>query len=412
MKRLAIVALGLLFLLAPVGARAADTGTAKGTVTPVQWAPEVEVCVVGAGGSGPCTVPAADGSYALTGVPLDGGRIEFLPSYRSRLLPQFYNHGSSLSAARAIQFPIGSTTVVGIDADLVEGGAISGTVSAAASAARLAEVEVCALPVASFSAVACTETDGLGAYELHSLPGGSYRVRFSGHGESRGYEPTYFPAGTSLSGATLVTVTEGVTASGVDAALGMGAQISGVVVAAADGAPVEGISVCLFTVTGTTPDRCTYSAGGGAYGFEGLPDGSYQIGFSLTPAEIGGVGAAGQDDGFQTQYYDQVSTRDQATTISLLPGSAIGGVDGVLAAPPPPQPVAPPTAVAPLVAAPVPIVEPKQVPKACGKGQRRKKVKGKSRCVKVVRHKKQRRHKPRAAGHGKGTKPRGHAGRA
>jgi hypothetical protein len=375
-------------VLAPAAAEAAP-GTIAGAVTPVQWAQEVEVCVVEAQPSETCTVPAANGSYLME-VPLGEYQIEFIPSFRSRLLIQYYNHQRALVNATTIKLFSGASTATGINGDLIEGAVIEGAVTAAGTGLPLSEVEVCAVSSGSAAVRRCEETDASGAYELHSLPGGTYRVSFRGSGKSGSYAPMYYDGKQSLGEATPVTVVPGVTESGVDAALEEGAEIEGSVSAAGAG-PQAGIAVCLFEAAAATADRCTYSDELGNYRFEGLASGSYQVGFSLEPAELGGT-SEGESDGYESQYFDGVATRAQATAISILAPSAVAGVNAMLSHPPVPAAVVPPPAVDnPIVAAPPVIPQPKPKPKRCKRGFRKKKVKGKVRCVKVVhRH---RRHK-------------------
>lgn len=398
MRRLVLFVACALTLVTPAAAMAA-AGTVEGTVTPAEWAQEVEVCVAEA--SHPtesCVVPAADGSYSFHGFP-SGMKIEFIPTYRSRLLPQYYDHKSRFSEATAIGVAEGSV-VTGIDADLVEGGAIMGTVSAAdAGGTPLAEVEVCAVSSATPTMKSCGETDAVGDYELHSLPTGSYRVGFSGSGASAEYEALRRQA---------VSVTAGSTTEGVDASLVVGAQIRGVVSAATTGVRLDGIPACLFAAADPVPQRCTFSNSAGEYAFEGLPSGSYQVGFSLEPGELGGE-SAGSEDGFASQYYDLVGRRAEAAVISLIAPQVIGGVDAVLSplqAPLAPAPVSP--VAAPTVPAPAVIAAPTAKTAACKKPKRRQKVKGKVRCVKPTPHKQKKapRHKRRKASHRRGGKNR------
>jgi hypothetical protein len=392
MRRLALLAICAFTLCVPVAARAA-TGTVEGTVTPIAWAPEVEVCLVEPHPSVDCTAPAADGTYALSAVPTESSRIEFVPSFRSRLLTQYYDHKATLAEATPITIPSSAIPLKGIDADLIEGAAIAGTVSAAGGGA-LAEVEVCALPAGSTGVTACAETDAFGVYELHSLPADTYTVRFTGTGDSRGYEQAYFPGG-SAAAPTPITLAAGETAAGIDVALVPGARIAGVVTDAANGGPLAGIAVCLFAAAGPTPSRCAESSAAGEYAFEGLPAGDYQIGFSPAPAELGGFEVIGLNDGFETQYYDRVPSRLEARTISLPASATVAGIDAALSGLPAPSPEPPPpTVTAPLVAAPTPVAVPTPKAAACKKPLRKRKVKGKERCVRKPRkHKKHKAHK-------------------
>lgn len=386
MRRLSAL-LACLGILLCLHAPTALAGTVQGTVTPVEWAQEVEVCAFGVEAYERCAVPGADGSYTYPGV--EGTvTLEFIPTYRSRLLTQYYDHVGALKEATHITVARGEVREH-IDADLTEGGSITGTVTAAAGGADLAEVEECAVSVTTPIVKSCEETDASGVYELHSLPTGRYTVGFSGEGMSAGYQPSYYQGKPSSTEATQILVTAGGTVAGIDATLAEGAAITGSVTAAAGGTPLGGITVCLFTVTGSAPERCTESDGAGTYSFQGLIDGSYQVGFSLEASELGGSGGAGGADGFGSQYFDGVATRAAAATLPLLAPATAEGVDAALLSPPLP----PPPAVAPVVsnsvtAAPPTVVPPQPKKAGCRKPKRKKKVKGKVRCVKPVGHKK------------------------
>jgi hypothetical protein len=350
MRRLLYLLALSLVLLGPTVTRAA-AGTVEGTVRPLEWAQEVEVCVAETPPGEFCVVPAPNGTYAIPG--LEGKvKFEFVPTVRSRLLTQYYDHKDALAAASWIE--VGQIGVVeGVDADLLEGGVIAGTVTAAAGGTPLSEVEVCAVSLSGPAVKSCGESDAGGGYELHSLPAGSYRVGFGGHGASAEYEPSSDPS---------VSVSAGETRE-IDATLAKGAQIAGVLTASVGGARLADIAVCLFAASAPGPERCTYSAEDGSYRFQGLPSGSYQVGFSLSPAELGAEAAGGEEDDFQSQYYAGVATRGAAKALALVAPATLAGVDAFLSAPPglvPPQPApivtTPIVAAAPFVAEPQPRV--------------------------------------------------------
>lgn len=388
MKRsVAILVCGLALLL-PLGTEAATTGTVTGQVTPIEWAQEVEVCVIESQPGEICTTPEASGFYSLANVPFGGVQIEFLPSYRSRLLKQYYRNASRLSEATTIILSPMGLVANGVNANLSEGGAIKGTVTAAPGGEPLSEVEVCAVSIGAPVLKSCARSDGTGNYELHSLRTATYDVRFRGvAGSAAAYQPAEHPP---------VAVGAGATTSGIDASLARGAQIGGIVTAAEDGSRLAGISVCVFAAASPKPLRCEYSDQEGEYSFEGLPDGSYQVGFSLLAAEIDGESLRVEDDeslqveddGFESQYYEGTAIRAVATTISVLAPAKVSGVNAALIKPPEPLVPAPaPIGVATVVATPI-VTEPRNAPKkSCKKGTRKKKVHGKVRCVRPAVHK-------------------------
>jgi hypothetical protein len=374
-------------------------GSVEGTVTPTIWAQEVEVCVAQEAGHS-CVVPSANGSYVFPG--LEGGlKLEFVPTYRSRMLTQFYKDKSTLAEANLITVPH-EGTLVGINANLVEGGVVAGKVTAAAGGGPLSEVEACAVSVTTPPTKSCAETDANGEYELHTLPTGNYKVGFVGRGASAGYAPWYYDGEATLAQAAPVLVTAGATTT-IEPALVSGAQVSGQVTTVAGGAALEGIPVCLFVSGASAADRCTESGPGGGYSFQGIPAGFYQVGFALGSAAIGGAVSPAGFGGFLPQYYDQVASRAEAQTLLLGGSQVVTGVDAALATPTVTVPTAQVPPASNIVAAPPTISEPvKAQPLRCKKAYVKKKVKGVEKCVKG----KQKKKKPKKS-HSKAKKKRG-----
>jgi Carboxypeptidase regulatory-like domain len=255
--RLSSIALAIgACLLAPAGALAA-TGI-SGTVTGPGAVDEVEVCIVEPLPSETCTFPSVDGKYQLLG--LGGGtyQVEFLPSYRTHLVIQYYNHKAKLSEANKVVVNAGFVTN-NVNADLEAGGQIEGTVRDFLGGDGLGSVEVCALVVTSGTAAGCTHTDAEGSYALPAVPPGSYRVGFWGERESAGYATQYYFEKGSFSTATPISVAAGETIAGIDAALRQGARVAGTVTDAASGAPLAEIAVCILAVAAPGPERCTFT---------------------------------------------------------------------------------------------------------------------------------------------------------
>ena len=365
-------------------------GQIEGTVRPIGSAPEIEVCVAGVSPPENCAVPAADGTYRMT---LAEGpyKIVFLPTFRLQLAPQYYDHKDTLVQATSINVPR-EGTLEGIDADMKAGGVIKGKVTAQGEAADLAEVEVCAKSTSSPPARSCSETDAQGEYELHSLGAGTYKVGFWGHGASAGYQPQYYSGASGFAQGTPISVAVGEQVTGIDVGLAPGSEIGGTLHSASSGATLADISVCMFAAGGAGPERCTYSSDDGTYRFQGLSSGSYQVGFSLGSAEIGGEAASGEEDGFLSQYFAGVASRNEAQTISLVAPTARSGVDANLQTPPATPPTVPLIVPPALVPAPPAIAVP-PTKQGCKKGYRRQKVKGRTRCFKVHRKKHGKKHR-------------------
>jgi hypothetical protein len=409
MKRAALLAAAMVAALFMSTASKASAGEVLGTVTPTAIAPEVEVCLVEAVLSETCTSPGADGTYTLTGMPVGVPlRIEFIPSYRSHYLVQYYDHAPRLAEVSAITLTAKSPVREHVDAELEVGGAIEGVVSASGGGA-LSEVEVCVLQAGSRVGEGCTSTDEAGDYALGGLPTGSYELRFWGRGKSAEYAPQYYEEKTIHAEATAVSVTAGATVTGIGAAMTKGATVTGTVVAAASGAPLEGIPVCLFGAAALLPSQCVYSGFAGSYEMVGVPAGGYQVGFSLSSAEIGGEAASSGDDGYLPQYYPGVASLAEAQVLTLSGEQVAGGVNAALLTPVPPPVVVPPVPVTNnVVAAPTVISEPiRSTPLKCKKGSLKTKVKAATKCVKKPARKYRQRSKKSKHGKSKKQKKRG-----
>ncbi len=392
MRRLLLIVACASVLFGAFSAQA-SAGIVEGTVEPLEAAQEVKVCVAEAVPGESCVVPKADGTYAFPG--LQGKlKIEFVPTFRSRMLRQFYDHKSTFAEATTLSVPEAEVPYGNVNAELIEGGVITGKVTAEANGEPLAEVEACAVSVSAPAAKSCDETDADGEYELHTLPTGYYSVGFWGRGRSAEYVPWYYEGKSSLVEATPVHVVATTTTT-IEPTLVKGAQVGGVVTAAAGGA-VEGIPVCLFEPGVLAADRCTESAAGGTYSFQGLATGLYQVGFALGAAEIAGGQSNLGVGGYLPQFFDRVSGRAEAQTLMLSGSQIVTGIDAALVTPtvvvpPPPPPVTDKT-----VAAPPTISEPvKPAPLKCKKGFVKKKVKGSQKCVKSkpAKKKKQKKHR-------------------
>ncbi|HKZ13186.1 MAG TPA: carboxypeptidase-like regulatory domain-containing protein [Solirubrobacterales bacterium] len=380
---LASLAAGL-FAVAP--AFAVGPGVITGTVSPASVAPEVEVCVVEVQPSELCTAPEPSGKYRLTGVPVGPQRVEFVPSYRSGYLKQYFDHKSRLEEATFLQVsPPAGSEIKGIDAELELGSIIGGTVRAASGGAPLADVEVCVQGAGTGIPFGCSTTDIAGMYALAGLPKGTYKVGFWGHGSSAKYAPE----------STLVEVPAASSVTGIDAELAVGARIEGTVTAASTGAALSGIPVCLFAVGAAVPTRCAFTESAGTYSLLGIAAGDYQIGFSLGAAELGGDSAFGESAGYLPQFYEDAAARSGSRSLSLVLGQIETGVDAALLSVPQ---VAPPALPVGLASSPTSAAQvlgeparPRARKKKCRRGRGAKASKARSTCGKKPHRKKRKR---------------------
>lgn len=332
----------------------------------------VLVCayLLGGGFEENCDPTDSDGDYAITGI--DGGeyKVEFWPGYkRLNYIAEYYNDREFFETADRIDLDEGETESA-ISAELETGAQIDGTVTALAGGAPLEEVEVCAYDENTFR---CAYTDEEGEYALAGLPAGSYEVEFWAY--EGNFIPQFFDNRDRWQEADPIGLALGDVESGVDAALKPGGQIKGVVSAAASGAPLDEVPVCALDAFEAELASCDYTNAAGSYALSRLSSNNYKVVFSLP--EYGEEGEE-FDDGYTTQFFNSKPTFVAADPLALIAPNTVSGVNARLLriGEVPTPPASPPGAAA----API-----KKVPisKKCRKGFKKKKVKGKQRCVKI-----------------------------
>lgn len=383
----ALIAFAALAL--PSGAAAAVPGTIGGTVTsagaPVAG---IEVCAFGVpgtatAGDGECAESASpNGEYEITGLAPGNYFVEFWPQGEN-YVRQFWEDTTEFASASQVPVVEGFPKM-GIDAELEEGATISGTVTAAATGAPVAKVEVCAFKPGYG---ACAVTGLSGQYTIVGLPAGSWEVYF--YTDETGQDLVSQPYPTAVT-----TVAHGAV-PGINAALQKGGAIAGTVKLAATGAPLAGVRVCLVDATEVYTFGCLKSPASGRYRFYGLPAISYKIVFSPETSELVGPETEPEEaaeyaeapDAYPTQWWNGKPSFGLADPIAITPPGEVTNVDGSLG--PPPVVAAPAPVVTP---APV-VVKPKSTkPLICHKGFAKRKVKGKLRCLKVHKKHHHRRH--------------------
>lgn len=294
-------------------------GTVSDGTAPVE---DVEVCAYRAssGSEAGCAYTDEEGRYLIIGIPDGNYKLRFSPPYGSLFAPQYYDGKSSLAAADAVALSAGAKTT-GIDATLAEAGKISGTVTKAAGGGAIQGAQVCAYRDEGGSK--CTSTDSEGKYTLVGLLAGEWIVGFSGGTE---YLSQYYPGAPSSSGATRLTVENGVTDAGVDAQLSPAGQIKGDVTAADTASALSNVEVCAVKTTAVSyfPEGvCGYTDGEGNYAIGGLASGSYDLRFTPGYSE-------GAPVNYLVQYFDDAETRSHSTPVTVTAGSATAGIDAAL----------------------------------------------------------------------------------
>lgn len=214
-----------------------------------------------------CTVTSASGEYRLEGLPEGSYGVLFVPIGKGHDVdsiyePQRYKDAEFAEAGTPVMVKAG-VEIGNVSAELLVGSEISGKVTAAASGAPVANVEVCAGDVSTKALGECAFTTASGEYSLTGVAPGTYDIAFTPPSPSE-YLSQLYNGAAAIGTATAVTVTAGSSHSGVNAALQTGGRITGIVSAAAGGTPLAGIRVCARDESaGGAVDQCVVSQSAG-----------------------------------------------------------------------------------------------------------------------------------------------------
>jgi hypothetical protein len=302
-------------------------GTVTGTVT-VAAGTASDVCVTTFGPLGfawsnvTASARPTVGTYALTGLPTGSTNVSFFPcTYDINIVPQYWR-GSSSSVLTSAVAVVGGQTTSGIDASMIRGGTISGTVTVPSGSAG----DVCVSAEdsdwhVSYGSVTAGNTATSGSYSLTGLPTSSYAVRFEPcYGSGGNLVTKWWPAATDYPSATLVHVQAGSGVSNVNMDMVGGGSISGTVTVpsgtvtdvcmAAQGGPAD--AVTSYSSTAANPTS--------SYILTGLPDGSYSVEFyscSATP--------------LASQFWHNAPDRASASFVAVTAGATATGIDATMA---------------------------------------------------------------------------------
>ena len=204
------------------------------------------------------------------------------------------------------------------DIALLEGGSISGTVTdQAGSPIAFASVSACPTAVGSCG----NGPTGLdGRYQIDGLAAGDYTVAF--FPPLPGYADAY---------AGVVSVATGAVTSGIDAVLGLGGSVSGIVTDGS-GSPMTGVQIIACLSVGANICLAEYTGVDGSYQIDRLKPGSYSVEFNpptpYAPVTTFGVGVVA---GAVTSGIDVILTSSTSGSISGTvtdeAGSPIAGVE-------------------------------------------------------------------------------------
>ena len=261
----------------------------------------------------------AGGRYTINGLATGHYYVYASGPYQSYYVSQWYGGASPTS----ISVTAGSLTP-NINVALVQGGAITGTVTDATSQAAIAGITVTLTATLSsypYSETWQLTTDSQGDYALYGAPAGDYTVEFSGSGyNGLGYLTQYYKGASTSSGATLVGVLADQTSSGINAALQPAGTITGTLTDATTNAPLGSAQVNVYTASGNFVETA-YADTAGTYVATGLPPGAYHLEFLTDGAQI---------DDYIPQYYNDESSLTNADTVTVVGSQTTSDINAAL----------------------------------------------------------------------------------
>lgn len=294
-------------VLAPA-ASAAPAGSVTGTVLGADGEPLEGACVDVGGVS---TTTGADGTYD---VPIEDGT--YIVSFQDcSVVPTHLElyYPDSPDESGAEQVVVAGTGVDLGSVTLGSGVAVSGTVvDHRGEPAVGVEVGV------EGDSSSWTSTGPDGTYRSTPMPDGEYRVSFRDADSAT----LYWSGAWSWDDASVISlqVADGTERGGIDATLPDWAEITGVVTDSGGDPLADACVVALLAESGSWIQNVS-SNPDGSYALTGLPPLELIVRFDDCSEERTGI----------TQFYDGVSSEDDATPLSMAPGATTTGIDAELA---------------------------------------------------------------------------------
>ncbi|MCU0286523.1 MAG: carboxypeptidase regulatory-like domain-containing protein, partial [Acidobacteria bacterium] len=253
----------------------------------------------------------SQGNYSVGGIPTGDYKI-FFRGYQQNYVPEWYNDKATFDTADQVSVTVGQTTP-DIDAQLVQGGMISGRVTNA-QGNGIYNVSANVHNQDNEILYQHCHTDSQGYYTIYGIPAGTYKVDFTCY--DMNYLPEWYNDKSSFETADPVIVTVGQTTPSINAQLTQGVIISGTVTDTG-GTPLENIRVeariSAYDFLGSA-----YTDSSGQYSIQGLPAGIYRIYFSNN----------GQD--FFNEWYNNKTSFETADELNVTSGQSIANIDAQL----------------------------------------------------------------------------------
>lgn len=257
-------------------------------------------------------------------------RLQFRDTrYPATYATIYYNQSTNAHLATDINLTDGETRS-GVNAQLALRGAVTGHVTDQAGqpiygmGIFLDRTEINYEGNSSWRSIANTVTDENGDYVAPGLDPGRYRLTFADNRSFPRYVQETYDNMPSVEQATMVTVTTGLTVTGINAALDRTSTMTGAVTNG-NGAPLANVLVGVHRLVDAPPSwqlvQNYPTDANGHYTIPWLIPGHYRLGF----------GDGNYPPLYLPEYYDNVTDFDAATTISVTRDVTITNINAQLA---------------------------------------------------------------------------------
>jgi Carboxypeptidase regulatory-like domain len=196
---------------------------------------------------------------------------------------------------------------------------ITGTVSGEDTHAGLGGVEVCPTPQPYTFEIDCAVTDVNGHYSFTALPPGQYLLSFSAWVNNLPYVSEQYDDKPGMQSGDPFTLGSPDEVRQLDVELARGGSISGSLTDEGTGQPIAGMAACARDDSDLY-ERCAKSDGSGNYQVNGLPSGEYSVYFENW-----------NQVNYLREFYEDVETWAQATSVTVAAPDTTSGVDAKLA---------------------------------------------------------------------------------
>lgn len=222
-------------------------------------------------------------------------------------------HADALTLADAAGVVVASGPATVLDASLVAGGRVAGTVTGVASPVGDAQVDLYRQVGVDFEIYRSTDTDPQGDYGFGRLPVGVYRVHVVD--PDRDWAPRWAGGSATPAGATNLSVAVGQVVD-ADVPLLAASHVTGTVTVGA-GSGLAGARVAAYRLVDGAweRERSVRTGSTGTYDLDGLPAGTYR------------VEALDTEDEFDNAWWDDASTLLSATDVLVPAAGTVSAVD-------------------------------------------------------------------------------------